>query len=57
MTDQRITVELKNELSITRVLVLLDQFLNIRPDWITVLDKAKHSHILKACFSVQPLYL
>ncbi|OAX35791.1 hypothetical protein K503DRAFT_696334 [Rhizopogon vinicolor AM-OR11-026] len=55
MTDQRVTVELKNDLPITGVLISVDQFLNIRPDSITVLDEAKYSHILKACFSVQPL--
>lgn len=71
LTDQRVTVELKNDLSITGVLKSVDQyvsqfrspkirpsipnfssrFLNIRLDSITVLDEARHPHmVLKACF-------
>ncbi|KIM68982.1 hypothetical protein SCLCIDRAFT_809146 [Scleroderma citrinum Foug A] len=48
LTDQRVTVELKNDLSITGVL----KFLNIRLDSIKVLDEARHPHMMavKNCF-------
>ncbi|KAI9442519.1 hypothetical protein H4582DRAFT_2202597 [Lactarius indigo] len=36
LTDQRVTVELKNDLSITGTLKSVDQFLNIRLDAIEV---------------------
>lgn len=69
LTDQRVTVELKNDLSITGTLKSVDQcvrprapsppmltrpprFLNIRLDGITVLDEARHPHMMavKNCF-------
>ncbi|CCM00833.1 uncharacterized protein FIBRA_02875 [Fibroporia radiculosa] len=52
LTDQQVTVELKNDLSITGVLKSVDQFLNIRLDSITVLDEARHPHMMavKNCF-------
>ncbi|KAG1896021.1 uncharacterized protein F5891DRAFT_613571 [Suillus fuscotomentosus] len=46
LTDQRVTVELKNDLSITGVLKSVDQFLNIRLDSINVLDEARHPHMV-----------
>ncbi|KAG6334504.1 hypothetical protein ID866_4587 [Astraeus odoratus] len=53
LTDQRVTVELKNDLSITGVLKSVDQcatsfplaFLNIRLDSIKVLDEERHPHM------------
>ncbi|KAK0454936.1 U6 snRNA-associated Sm-like protein LSm2 [Armillaria borealis] len=52
LTDQQVTVELKNDLSITGVLKSVDQFLNIRLDNIQVLDPARHPHMMavKNCF-------
>ncbi|KAI5118068.1 hypothetical protein M0805_006331 [Coniferiporia weirii] len=52
LTDQTVTVELKNDLSITGVLKSVDQFLNIRLDNIKVLDEARHPHMMavKNCF-------
>ncbi|KAK7472746.1 ribosomal protein S8A [Stygiomarasmius scandens] len=52
LTDQQVTVELKNDLSITGVLKSVDQFLNIRLDNIKVLDEARHPHMMavKNCF-------
>ncbi|EMD32098.1 hypothetical protein CERSUDRAFT_119079 [Gelatoporia subvermispora B] len=52
LTDQQVTVELKNDLSITGVLKSVDQFLNIRLDSIKVLDEARHPHMMavKNCF-------
>ncbi|KAF9024835.1 U6 snRNA-associated Sm-like protein LSm2 [Hymenopellis radicata] len=52
LTDQQVTVELKNDLSITGVLKSVDQFLNIRLDNIQVLDAARHPHMMavKNCF-------
>jgi len=52
LTDQRVTVELKNDLSITGTLKSVDQFLNIRLDAIEVADQAKHPHMMavKNCF-------
>ncbi|CAL1708015.1 unnamed protein product [Somion occarium] len=52
LTDQTVTVELKNDLSITGVLKSVDQFLNIRLDSIKVLDEARHPHMMavKNCF-------
>ncbi|KAL4266352.1 snRNP Sm proteins family protein, partial [Pleurotus pulmonarius] len=46
LTDQQVTVELKNDLSITGVLKSVDQFLNIRLDNIKVLDEARHPHMV-----------
>ncbi|EIN11572.1 U6 snRNA-associated Sm-like protein LSm2, partial [Punctularia strigosozonata HHB-11173 SS5] len=52
LTDQRVTVELKNDLCITGTLKSVDQFLNIRLDGISVLDEARHPHMMavKNCF-------
>ncbi|KAH8995720.1 hypothetical protein EDB92DRAFT_1794313, partial [Lactarius akahatsu] len=52
LTDQRVTVELKNDLSITGTLKSVDQFLNIRLDAIEVSDQARHPHMMavKNCF-------
>ncbi|KAI9632456.1 uncharacterized protein MKK02DRAFT_40759 [Dioszegia hungarica] len=52
LTDQVITVELKNDLSITGTLKSVDQFLNIRLDGISVEDPERHPHMLavKNCF-------
>ncbi|KAL5507066.1 hypothetical protein ACEPAH_6522 [Sanghuangporus vaninii] len=52
LTDQTVTVELKNDLSITGVLKSVDQFLNIRLDNIKVMDEAHHPHMMpvKNCF-------
>ncbi|CEL60666.1 U6 snRNA-associated Sm-like protein LSm2 OS=Mus musculus GN=Lsm2 PE=3 SV=1 [Rhizoctonia solani AG-1 IB] len=52
LTDQEVTVELKNDLSITGVLKSVDQFLNVRLDAIKVHDEARHPHMMavKNCF-------
>ncbi|PFH50895.1 hypothetical protein AMATHDRAFT_143796, partial [Amanita thiersii Skay4041] len=52
LTDQQVTVELKNDLSITGTLKSVDQFLNIRLDNIKVSDEARHPHMMavKNCF-------
>ncbi|AAW42222.2 U6 snRNA-associated Sm-like protein LSm2 [Cryptococcus neoformans] len=52
LTDQVITVELKNDLSITGTLKSVDQFLNIRLDNISVEDPERHPHMMavKNCF-------
>ncbi|KAM6502474.1 U6 snRNA-associated Sm-like protein LSm2, partial [Amanita muscaria] len=52
LTDQQVTVELKNDLSITGTLKSVDQFLNIRLDNIKVSDEARHPHMIavKNCF-------
>ncbi|KAI0727408.1 hypothetical protein C8Q72DRAFT_781875, partial [Fomitopsis betulina] len=52
LTDQKVTVELKNDLAITGVLKSVDQFLNIRLDKIEVFDEARHPHMMavKNCF-------
>lgn len=52
LTDQQVTVELKNDLAITGVLKSVDQFLNIRLDNIKVSDEARHPHMMavKNCF-------
>ncbi|KAK8861405.1 hypothetical protein CI109_101118 [Kwoniella shandongensis] len=46
LTDQVITVELKNDLSITGTLKSVDQFLNIRLDNISVEDPERHPHMM-----------
>ncbi|KAL7419622.1 U6 snRNA-associated Sm-like protein LSm2 [Cryptotrichosporon argae] len=46
LTDQVITVELKNDLSITGTLKSVDQFLNIRLDGISVANPERHPHML-----------
>ncbi|EJU03982.1 U6 snRNA-associated Sm-like protein LSm2 [Dacryopinax primogenitus] len=52
LTDQIVTVELKNDLCITGTLKSVDQFLNIRLDKISVVDPEKHPHMMavKNCF-------
>ncbi|KAF8328224.1 uncharacterized protein EI90DRAFT_2926665, partial [Cantharellus anzutake] len=52
LTDQRVTVELKNDLCIVGTLKSVDQFLNIRLDNISVMDEARHPHMIavKNCF-------
>ncbi|KAL7411245.1 U6 snRNA-associated Sm-like protein LSm2 [Mrakia frigida] len=52
LTDQEVTVELKNDLCITGTLKSVDQFLNIRLDNIKVLDTERHPHMatVKNCF-------
>ncbi|KAK2463176.1 hypothetical protein APHAL10511_004831 [Amanita phalloides] len=47
LTDQQVTVELKNDLSITGTLKSVDQFLNIRLDNIKVSDEARHPHMVR----------
>lgn len=41
------TVELKNDLAITGVLVSVDQFLNIKLDNIKVVDEGRYPHMVK----------
>ncbi|SCV71643.1 BQ2448_3231 [Microbotryum intermedium] len=52
LTDQEVTVELKNDLSIVGTLKSVDQFLNIKLDNIRVLDEDKHPHMMavRSCF-------
>ncbi|ORY75984.1 U6 snRNA-associated Sm-like protein LSm2 [Leucosporidium creatinivorum] len=52
LTDQEVTVELKNDLSIVGTLKSVDQFLNIKLDNIRVLDEDKHPHMIavRNCF-------
>ncbi|KAF8588632.1 U6 snRNA-associated Sm-like protein LSm2 [Ramaria rubella] len=52
LTDQTVTVELKNDLCITGVLKSSSRYLNIRLDSIKVLDEARHPHMMavKNCF-------
>lgn len=47
-----VTVELKNDLTITGKLVSVDQFLNIKLNDISVLDHQKYPHMdsVKSCF-------
>ncbi|KDN53408.1 U6 snRNA-associated Sm-like protein LSm2 [Tilletiaria anomala UBC 951] len=45
LTDQNVTVELKNDLSIQGTLKSVDQFLNFKLDNIKVLDEASHPHM------------
>lgn len=47
LTDQEVTVELKNDLSIVGTLKSVDQFLNIKLDNIRVLDEDKHPHMVR----------
>ncbi|KIY50128.1 hypothetical protein FISHEDRAFT_71746 [Fistulina hepatica ATCC 64428] len=55
LTDQEVTVELKNDLSITGVLKSVDQFLNIRLDNIKVLDETRHPHMARLLTSLLTL--
>lgn len=47
LVDQRVTVELKNDLAITGVLKSVDQFLNIKLDDIQVVDEERYPHMVK----------
>jgi small nuclear ribonucleoprotein (snRNP)-like protein len=47
LVDQRVTVELKNDLAITGVLKSVDQFLNIKLDDIQVIDEERYPHMVK----------
>ncbi|RUS30059.1 hypothetical protein BC938DRAFT_479905 [Jimgerdemannia flammicorona] len=52
MCHEQVTVELKNDLAITGVLISVDQFLNIKLDEIKVVDEARYPHMIpvKNCF-------
>ncbi|KAM0790673.1 hypothetical protein ACM66B_004532 [Microbotryomycetes sp. NB124-2] len=52
LTDQQVTVELKNDLSIVGTLKSVDQFLNIKLENIRVVDEDKHPHMIavRNCF-------
>ncbi|KAK4057028.1 U6 snRNA-associated Sm-like protein LSm2 [Microbotryomycetes sp. JL221] len=52
LTDQQVTVELKNDLSIVGTLKSVDQFLNIKLENIRVVDEDKHPHMMavRNCF-------
>ncbi|KAG1869743.1 hypothetical protein C8R48DRAFT_746899 [Suillus tomentosus] len=52
LTDQQVTMELKNNLLITGVLKSVDQFLNTHLDSINVLGEARHPHmmVVQNCF-------
>ncbi|KAI9492672.1 hypothetical protein BDB00DRAFT_788498 [Zychaea mexicana] len=52
LVDQKVTVELKNDLAITGTLKSVDQFLNIKLDDITVIDEERYPHMssVKNCF-------
>ncbi|KAI8071008.1 hypothetical protein BC940DRAFT_270491 [Gongronella butleri] len=52
LVDQRVTVELKNDLAITGVLKSVDQYLNIKLDDISVVDQERYPHMIavKNCF-------
>jgi len=52
LTDQRVIVELKNDLAIEGQLKSVDQFLNIKLDSIRVVDPQRHPHLnaVKNCF-------
>lgn len=45
LTNQTITVELKNDISIRGTLKSVDQYLNIKLDDIAVLDELKYPHL------------
>lgn len=47
LVDQRVTVELKNDLAITGVLKSVDQFLNIKLDDIQVVDEERYPHMVR----------
>ncbi|KAK4052401.1 U6 snRNA-associated Sm-like protein LSm2 [Microbotryomycetes sp. JL201] len=46
LTDQQVTVELKNDLSIVGTLKSVDQFLNIKLENIRVVDEERHPHMI-----------
>ncbi|KAI7862253.1 hypothetical protein BDF14DRAFT_1876727 [Spinellus fusiger] len=52
LVDEKVTVELKNDLVITGTLKSVDQFLNIKLDDIRVVDEERHPHMIsvKNCF-------
>ncbi|GAA96352.1 hypothetical protein E5Q_03018 [Mixia osmundae IAM 14324] len=52
LTEQVVTVELKNDLAIRGTLKSVDQFLNIKLDNISVLDPERHPHMMtvRNCF-------
>ncbi|KAG0172345.1 U6 snRNA-associated Sm-like protein LSm2 [Apophysomyces sp. BC1034] len=52
LVDQKVTVELKNDLAITGTLKSVDQFLNIKLDDISVVDEERYPHMIsvKNCF-------
>ncbi|KAI8889250.1 U6 snRNA-associated Sm-like protein LSm2 [Backusella circina FSU 941] len=52
LVDQKVTVELKNDLAITGILKSVDQFLNIKLDDIQVVDEERYPHMIsvKNCF-------
>jgi len=52
LTDQKVIVELKNDLAIEGILKSVDQFLNIKLDSIRVIDTERHPHLsaVKNCF-------
>ncbi|ORE08182.1 U6 snRNA-associated Sm-like protein LSm2 [Rhizopus microsporus var. microsporus] len=52
LVDQKVTVELKNDLAITGTLKSVDQFLNIKLDNIHVVDEERYPHMacVKNCF-------
>ncbi|KAK4927316.1 U6 snRNA-associated Sm-like protein LSm2, partial [Elasticomyces elasticus] len=45
LTNQQLTVELKNDLSIRGTLKSVDQYLNIKLDDIQVLNEDKYPHL------------
>ncbi|KAI8365219.1 LSM2-like protein [Radiomyces spectabilis] len=52
LVDQKVTVELKNDLAITGILKSVDQYLNIKLDDISVVDEERYPHMIsvKNCF-------
>ena len=55
MVGQPVTVELKNDLAITGVLVSVDQFLNIKLDNIKVVDEERYPHMVRVSHKQFPL--
>ena len=47
LTGKEVTVELKNDLSITGKLHSVDQYLNVKLNDIKVSDEAKHPHLVR----------
>lgn len=47
LVGQPVTVELKNDMAITGVLVSVDQFLNIKLENIKVVDEERFPHMVK----------
>lgn len=45
LTNQTVTIELKNDIRIRGILKSVDQYLNIKLDDIEVLDLAKYPHL------------